>query len=192
MNIAMMYQTVENLDYPDLFKNSFLKDSSSISTSKDSFDLQLKTRVKKAVFINNNFLNNIDTTFIVKTILALINLSTPCLQQYLKEINNVNKAKNKILYGLFYQDILGRKLAYDVQFEDIQLAGLMLKFLCFESILALFLNGITYNEETGSLNYVYSEDKCSLQYQQIPLCVIEDLTNWFSYLKIVHEVTLEK
>jgi hypothetical protein len=91
-----------------------LKDSTTISTSKEAFDLQLKTKVKKPFFVNNNFLNNINTNFIVKSIMALINLSTPCLGSYLKEITNVNKAKNKNLYGLFYQDILGRKLAYDV------------------------------------------------------------------------------
>jgi hypothetical protein len=165
MSVAMVYETIESLDYSDLFKGSLFKDFSSVSTSKENFDLSLLSRVKRQQFCSkNNFLFRQETTFVVKVILALLNLSTPCLNQYLKEINNVNKAKNKILYGLFYQDILGRKLAYDVLFEDPCFGNLLLRFLSFESALALFLNGITYNEETGSLNYVYAEDKCSLRY----------------------------
>ena len=190
-NLHTIQETLLCTDLTQLFTApQYLKDLTQVSTNDATFDAKIRTRVKKSLVEPR--LQNLDTTFVVKVLLGLFNLATPCLQGYLKEVYNLMKVKNKSMYGMFFQDMQGRKLAYDIQFEDPFLAKMIIHFFSFEAALALHLNNLSFSTETGSVNFQHIEDRCSSQFAVVPICLIEDMTTWVGFLKQTHEPTLEK
>ena len=69
-----------------------------------------------------------------------IRLNSNCITNYMKVCEGVDKAKTRGIIGFMLQDMMARKMAYDVTLADPMYAKMLLKFLCYEVTLIFHMN----------------------------------------------------